>query len=358
MPRSWPRRGFSLWSSTVWPSPRFYAVRGGLASAVRPPPACPPSDWNQTWRESRAKTKAHHGRAAQDLRTASDRAALVRRMDGARVLSRRRVGAQGAVRDRHPAAQRHRLAAHGSRARRHDRGHLHALEAHGAPTTPCGCPAWTTPASRRRWWSSASCKAKEGKVAPRHRARGVRAAHLGVARAARRPHHRAAQAARLLARLGAPSSSRWTPAYSTAVHRGVRPPARRRAHLPRAAPHQLVRVVPDGALGSRGRARRGRAGRAVRVRLSAGRRQRRGRGRDHAAGDHARRHGGGGAPGGSAPQGADRQDDQAPAHRARDSRSSRDAMLVDPGVRHRRGEGHARARPQRLRDAACATSCR
>ena len=74
----------------------------------------------EPWVGSALEPKLHHGRAAQDLRTASDRAALVRRMDGARVLSRRRVGAQGAVRDRHPAAQRNRLAAHGSRARRHD----------------------------------------------------------------------------------------------------------------------------------------------------------------------------------------------------------------------------------------------
>ena len=85
-------------------------------------------------------------------------------MDGARLLPRRRRRPQGAVRDRHPAAERHGLAAHGPRAR-HDASRT-SSRAGGAwrPTTPCGCRASTTPASPRRWWSSASCARRRSKT--------------------------------------------------------------------------------------------------------------------------------------------------------------------------------------------------
>ena len=64
-----------------------------------------------------------------------------------------------------------------------------------------------------------------------------------------RPDHRAAEDAGLLARLGSPEVHHGS-AVLGGRDRGVRAPARGRAHLPRAPPHQLVRLVPDGALRS------------------------------------------------------------------------------------------------------------
>ena len=189
---------------------------------------------------------------------------------------------------------------------------------------------------------------KEKQEPPRHRPRGVRRARLGVAGAHRRPDPRAAQAARLLARLGADHLHDGS-AVLGGGPRGVRAPARGGPDLPRAAAHQLVPVVPDGALRPGGRLRRGDAGRAVRVRLSAGRRLGRGGGRDDAPRDDAGRHRGRRAPGRSALQGEDRQDGAAPARRA----GVPDHRRRDPGrpeVRHRRRQGDAGARSERLRD--------
>jgi hypothetical protein len=66
--------------------------------------------------------------------------------------------------------------------------------------------------------------------------------------------------------------------------------------LSRAPADQLVPVLPHGAVGPRGRLRRGDAGRAVRVRVPAGGRLGRGGRRDDASGDDAGRHGGRRAP--------------------------------------------------------------
>ena len=74
---------------------------------------------------------------------------------------------------------------------------------------------------------------------------------------------------------------------------------------------------------------------------------RRDRGRDHAAGDDARRHGGRGSPGRRALHGADRQAAQAPDHRPADPDHRRRACR--PRAWQRRGQDHARPRLQRFR---------
>jgi hypothetical protein len=61
---------------------------------------------------------------------------------------------------RHPAAERHRLAAHrATRSTTRCRTSSSASSACAAATC-CGSRAPTMPASPRRWWSSASCRAK------------------------------------------------------------------------------------------------------------------------------------------------------------------------------------------------------
>ena len=63
-------------------------------------------------------------------------------------------------------------------------------------------PGSTTPASRPRWSSSASCARRRGRAVTTSGARSSSSAS-GTGAAERRAHLRAAQAARLLARLGA-----------------------------------------------------------------------------------------------------------------------------------------------------------
>ena len=260
----------------------------------------------------RARTPVFHGRPPQGLRARRNRAALVRRMDGARVLPRRRRRPQGALRDRHPAPQRHGLAAHGARARRHDRGHLHPLAPHGGLQRHVAARARTTPASRRRWWSSASC-------ARRRRRAGTTSAARPSSSAVWDWRQRTGDRIfEQLKRLGC--SLDWEraiftmdPPYSAAVieafvrlyEEGLIYRARR-----------LINWCPsmsNGAVGPGGRLRRGDAGGAVRVRLSAGRRLGRGGGGDHPPRDDAGRHGGRRPPRRSAPPGEDRQDGAPPA---------------------------------------------
>ena len=137
--------------------------------------------------------------------------------------------------------------------------------------------------------------------------------------------------------------------------RGLRAPARARPDLPRPAPGQLGSGAEDRDLRP-GSGQRGRRRLPVVDLLSADRRQRLARGRDHAPGNHARRHRGDGASGRRALRAPDRQDRDAAADRPRDPGHRR--RLRRPRVRHRRGQGHAGARLQRLRRSASATSCR
>ena len=133
-----------------------------------------------------------------------------------------------------PPPERHRLAAHGARARHAPSRTSSRAGGAWRPTTPCGCPAPTTPASPPRWWSSASCSETEkksrhdlGREAFVERVWDWREQH-------RRPDPRAAQAAGLLARLGA-RRLHDGPAVLGGGHRGLRAPARRGPDLPRAS---------------------------------------------------------------------------------------------------------------------------
>ncbi len=104
-------------------------------------------------------------------------------------------------------------------------------------------------------------------------------------------------------------------------------------------------VLQVGGVGSRGRERRG-GWLPLAHPLSAGRRQRVGGGRHDATRNHARRHGGDGSSGRRALRRADRQAGVAAVVRADDPGHCR--HLCRPRVRHRRGQGHAGARRQRL----------
>ena len=128
---------------------------------------------------------------------------------------------------------------------------------------------------------------------------------------------------------------------------------RRRPHLPRRTDHQLVPARPDGALRHRGRPPR----RRRRAREHPLRRAPRQGGpghhrRDDPRRDDARRHGRRGPPRRRAVRPPRRHRDRAAADRPPDPDRRRRARR--PGVRHRRRQGHARARPERLRDRPAA----
>ena len=236
-----------------------------------------------------------------------------------------------------------------------DRGHLHPLAPDGRLQRHVA--AGLGPRRHRDPDGGGARAARHRQQEPaRPRPRGLRGARLGLAPAHRRQDLRAAQAARLLARLGARHLHDGS-ALLGGGDRGVRSPLRGGAHLPGAAPHQLVPQRPDGALGPGGRLRRGDPGGAVRVRLSAGRRLGRGGGGDDAPRDDAGRHGDRRPPRRSAPPIKDRQDGPPPVREP----GVPDHRRRDPGrsqVRHRRREGDAGARSERLRDRAAAQPAR
>ena len=189
---------------------------------------------------------------------------------------------------------------------------------------------------------------RRGQVAPRRGPRGVHRGVLGVAPRVRRHHHRPAQGDGLQLRLRQ-RALHDGPELRSRGPQGVRGLVRGRADLQGQAHHQLVPALLDGALRHRGRAR-GRRQPPLAPALpaqGAGRRRRPRRRRDHAAGDDARRHLRGRAPGRRALLGARGRDGRAAAHGPRDP--DRRRRLRGPGVRLRRGQGHAGARPQRLR---------
>ena len=132
---------------------------------------------------------------------------------------------------------------------------------------------------------------------------------------------------------------------------------RRRPDLSGRAAGQLVAGAADRDLRPRGqvRGRRGRAG-VVPVRL-ARRRRTAHRGGHHPGRDDARGHRDRGAPRRRAlPR-------TWSARRCRTRSSTAQIVIVAddarrPRIRHRRSQSHARARPERLRDRACGTTCR
>ncbi len=273
-------------------------------------------------------------------------------MDGARVLPRRRRRAQGALRHRHPAPQRHRArCTWGTRWGRRSRTSSPAGAA-WPPTTPCGCRASDHAGIATQMVVERELRATEKKS--RHDI-GREAFVERVWDWRQRTGDRIfAQ----LKRLGC--SLDWEraiftmdPPYSAAVIEAFVRLYEEGLIYRAAPPHQLVPQRPNGALGPGGRLRRGDAGRAVRVRLSAGRRLGRGGGGDDPPRDDAGRHGGRRPPRRSAPPGEDRQDGAPPLREPRVP----DHRRRDPGrsqVRHRRRQGDAGARSERLRDRAAA----
>ena len=184
-------------------------------------------------------------------------------------------------------------------------------------------------------------------LAPRPRARGVRRAHVGVAREDRSHDHGPVPAARLLARLLARAlhdGRRLRPSG----HDVLRPALGARLDLPGEPDRELVPVPPDGDLRSRGRAR-GDGRHAGHDPLPLRGRRRHGRclDRDGASGDDPRRRRGRGPSGRPAVQRRDRSRGDRPVRRAARSRDRRRAHR--PRVRDGRAQGHPRSRSARLR---------
>ena len=210
--------------------------------------------------------------------------------------------------------------------------------------TPAGCPAPTTPASPRRTWSR-RCFAQRALTS---RTSGARSSSSRVWdwRALRRHDHRAAQA-----RSAAPATGR-----ARALHprRGlvprraprVRRPLRRRATS--TADSYLVNWCPrcGTAISDLEVEYRDMPGTLNYIRYPTWRRRQRDD-RHDAPGDDARRHGRGGEPRRRALQGPRRQDGPPAAARAR--AQDHRGRARRPVVRHRRPQGHAGARPHRLR---------
>ena len=248
------------------------------------------------------------------------------------------------LRHRDPAAERHRRAAHGARAQRVDPGPAHPLPPHARVLDAVAAgirPRGHRDPERRR------ARAREGGAEPpRPRPRGVRRADVGVARALRQGHLRAVPQARRLARL---------PARALHARRGLRargaevlrPPVRPRAPVPRQPHRQLVPALRERDLRPRGQPH-GRERHALHRPLPARRRLRSRRDRDRPPADDARRRRRGGAPRRRALPRSRRQggdpSGRRPAHPDHRRRACR------ARVRHRRREGHARPRPDGLRD--------
>ena len=242
----------------------------------------------------------------------------------------------------HAAAERHRQPPHGPRARPHPHGRADPAPPHAGLR---GAVAARHGPRRHRHPERGRARARRrGQVPPRPGPRGVRRAGLGVEGRVRRQDPRPDAAPRRRRRLD-----------PRAVHHGRGPvqgrpddlqaAVRGRPDLPRRADHQLVPALPHRAVGHRGRAlrRRGRA------RLDPLRRRRpldrRGH---HPRRDDARRHRGRRPPGRRAVPAPGRHRGRAAADRPADPDRRRRARR--PGVRHRRGQGHPGARPERLRD--------
>ena len=160
-----------------------------------------------------------------------------------------------------------------------------------AATRRCGSRAPITPASPRRWWSSAS-STREGKHRTRPRPRGIRRARLGVEGASPAAPSRARCAASATSVDWSRDRFTMDPDLSRAVtevfvrlhdegliYRGKR--------LVNWDP-VLLTAVSDLEVLSRGRGRLSSGTSAIRSTDGSGPRRR----RDHAPGDHARRHGG------------------------------------------------------------------
>ena len=209
-------------------------------------------------------------------------------------------------------------------------GHPHPLAADARRTTRMWLPGTDHAGIATQMVVERELRENEKQDPPRPRPRGVRRAGLGVEGAVRRPDPRAAQACWAARSTGTATRFTMDPTCSRAVREAfVRLYEEGLIYRAQAA-HQLVPVVPHGAVATSRSTRRGDAGRAVRVRVPAGGRLGRDRRRDDAARDDARRHGGGRAPRRPALPGADRQDGRRCRSSDREIPIIADAILVDP----------------------------
>ena len=176
-------------------------------------------------------------------------------------------------------------------------------------------------------------------------------------RALRRRDSRADEAPRRLRRLEPRILHHGRAAFGGGA-RGLRAPLPPGPHLSRRLHRELVPALPDRDQRPRGGAP-GAEGPPVGDPVPGARRRRQGDGRVHhrgddAPGDDARRHGGGHSSRGRALSASARQKAAPAADGSRDSHRGR--SLGEPRVRHRRGEGDAGARSQRLRARRAAPS--
>ena len=296
--------------------------------------------------QSGAHGDPHRRRAqgAQPLRAGCRRAARVRRVGGRRRVRRRPVLRPAAVHDRRAAAQRDRRAAHGARAERRDPGHADPAARHAGLRDAVDLRHRPR---RHRHPERGGEGAAEGRaVAPRPGTRGLRGARLGVASRVRRRDHPAVQAAGLRARLRQRAVHDGRPVRPRGA-RGVRRPLRQGLHLPGQPDRQLVPQLRVRHLRPRG-ALRARRRHAVRGALPGEGRHRAAGGGDRAAGDDPRRHRGGRASRRRALPAPGRRHGDRADRRPRGADHRR--RVREDGLRHRRAQGDAGPRPQRLRD--------
>ena len=258
------------------------------------------------------------------------------------------VEGDGPVLHRHPAAQRHRLAAHGPRAQQHDPGRAHPPAAHDRPAHALG--RRHRPRGHRHAEQGRAEAREAGPVALRRRPREVHRAVLGVAPRARLDDHQPAQGDGLLLRL-----------RRRALHDGPGLPATRcSASSSSCSTRGSSTAASASSTGARAARRRSPTSRSSTRSVDAhlwhiryplkepvG-------GRDHVVVATTRPE----TMLGDTCVAVNPDDERYTRPRRRDRRAAaarprdpdRRRRVRRPGVRHRRGEGHARARPERLRD--------
>ena len=297
----------------------------------------------------------HDERDAQGIRPASRRRPHLHVVDEGTLL--RAAGRRGrrALHDRHTATQRHRLSAHGSRAQQHHPGCRHQAAAHDGSSDPLGRRAPITPASPRRTRSSRS--------SPRRACRATTsAARSSSSCAGRGGSEHGSIIIEQLKRMGCSCdySDEWftmDPSYQRAVRKvfvdwfdkGLIYRGKRIINwCPRCSTALSDIEVEHEDLDSHLWHLR------YPLKEPVG-------GLDHLVvattrpGDDARRHVRRGAPGRRALRRRGGRDRRPAA--AGQGDPGRRRRVRRPELRHRRGQGHARARPERLRDRRAPRLC-
>jgi len=263
-------------------------------------------------------------------------------VDRVRSVHRRAESGRRAVLHGDSAAERHRRSSHRTRARLHAARRRRAVEKDAGPRHPVA--AGDRPRGDRHAGGGRARAGPGRHDAPRPRARGIRAAGVGLEGDLRGEDPRSVAAARCVGRL----EPRAVHAGRGSVPRGpsgFRPAVPGGTGLPRPLHRELVPEVPHGAVRPRDRPP-GRGREAVHDPVSRGGRRSRHRTRHDAARDPARRHGRGRAPGRRAlPQ---RGGQEGPCATHRPDRADRGRCVRRSRVRHRRGEAHAEPRSERL----------